>query len=232
VGASFATTVNQINVSGEVSARHNQSLATADSAGGNGGVVFANDANNNSDNTRYLRGNTLHANVSAIALLGGNGIWGGASVVGELGFNHLLGINNKDATSTVVGPGGVLFPNSYMYLNPTSTHSAGAARAVFEPSFFQVVPNVDVTTPIGIGYGLFGRSALGSAIGNFNPESVADISIGLKATYNEVWKAALNYTTYQGPRGQVTAGGAARYTSYQQVYYDRDFVSFALTRSF
>lgn len=231
-GTSFATAWGDTNISGEFSARHNQSLDTSDSAGGNGGIVFASNYNNNTNNTRYLRGDTLHANLSAISLFTENGIWDGASLVTELGANHLVDIINKHDTTTVSGPGGTTFTNSGLYLNPTSTHTAVAFRGVFEPSFFQVIPNVDITTPLGFGYGIYGRSAMGSHIGNFNPESVADISFGVKATYNEVWKAALNYTTFLGPKGQATAGGSARYTSYQQDMYDRDFVSFSLTRTF
>jgi len=231
-GASFATAVGDTNVSGELSFRHNQSLATADSAGGNGGIVFANAASDNLSATRYLRGETLHANVSAISLLTENGIWDGASIVGELGFNHLIDILNKGDTATVLGPNGVVFANSTMSLNPTSTHSALAARVVFEPSFFQVMPNFDLTTPIGLGYGLYGRSALGSHIGNFNAQDVGDVSVGAKGKYNEVWNVSLTYTSYFGPKGQPTAGGAERYLSYAQDLHDRDFIAFSVSRTF
>jgi hypothetical protein len=230
VGASFATAVGETNVSGEISVRHNQSLDSSDSAGGNGGVAFANAASNSSNNTQYLRGDTFHANVSAIGLMPGNAVWGGAAIIGEVGFNDLLNIINKNSSALVIGPGGPTVDK--LSLNPTSTHSAAAFRGTFEPSFFQVLPNVDVTTPIGFGIGLYGRSALGANIGNFNPGGVADLSIGVKATYNEVWHAALNYTDYLGPKAQFTAGGPARYTSYGQDLYDRDFLAFSLTRSF
>lgn len=231
-GASFATAVGDTNVSGEVSLRHNQSLATADSAGGNGDVVFANASSDNLSATRYLRGETLHANISAISLLNENSIWDGASIVGELGFNHLIDILNKGDKATVIGPNGVVYTDSTMSLNPTSTHSAVAARAVFEPSFFQVIPNLDLTTPIGLGYGLYGRSALGSHIGNFNAQNVGDVSIGAKGKYNEVWNISLTYTSYFGPKGQPTAGGAERYISYTQDLHDRDFIAFSVSRTF
>ena len=234
-GASFATAVGDTNISGEFSARHNQSLATADTAGGNGQVVVANALSGNGGNSRYLRGDTLHANVSAISLFTQNAIWDGAAFVGELGFNHLIDIINKNSVAAVNVPnglGGFVTTNSSMSLNPTSTHSALAARAVFEPSFFQVLPNLDITTPVGVGYGIYGRSALGSHLGPFNPESVVDLSFGVKGKYNNVWNASLNYTTYLGPKGQVTAGGNARYLSYAQDMYDRDFVAFSLSRAF
>ncbi len=230
VGASFATAVGETNVSGEVSVRHNQSLNTSDSAGGNGGAVFANGASNNTNNTQYLRGDTFHANVSAIGLMPGNQIWGGAAVIGEIGFNDLLNIINKNSMAQVASPGGMVMDR--LSLNPTSTNAAAAFRGTFEPSFFQVIPNVDVTTPIGLGLGLFGRSAIGPNIGNFDPGGTADLSLGVTAVYNEVWHAALNYTSYLGPKAQFTAGGAARYSSYGQDLYDRDFLSFSLTRAF
>ena len=213
-GASFATAIGDTNVSGEISGRHNQSLVTND-----GAVLVLTGpaaASDNSSNTAYLRGDTLHANVSAISLLTENAIWDGAAVVAELGANHLMAIDNK---------GGGRF------LNPTSTHTAAAARAVLEPSFFQVIPNLDITTPIGFGAGLYGRSALGSHIGNFNPASVYDLSIGVKGSYKSVWKVSLTYTNYFGAKGQPTTG-VARDLSYAQDLYDRDFVAFSVSRTF
>lgn len=222
VGASFATAIGDINVSGEVSARHNQSIATEGSLipalGSTGGSVLLVPAGyNNSSKTAYLRGDTLHANVSAISLFNENAIWDGGSFVGEIGANHLMTFDNK-------APG--------LALNPTSTHTAVAARFIFEPSFFHVLPGLDISTPFGAGFGIYGNSALGSHLAGFDPANTADLSIGIKASYRSVWKVSLTYNRYVGPTEQVTAPGVLRALSYAQDLADRDFVSLSLKRTF
>ena len=220
-GGSFATVIGDTNISGELSVRHNQSLATAQDVGG--GLVVTDASRNNSNNIAYLTGNTVHANISAISILPDNGVWDTAAVTAEIGANHLIGITDRgQAAANANG----------LFLNPTSTHTAVAGRVVIEPSFFQVMPNVDVTTPLGVGYGFYGHSALGSHLGAFNNEGCSDISIGIKAVYQKVWHASLTYTTFLGPKGQGTTQDANRYLSYKQDLYDRDFVSFSLSRAF
>lgn len=220
-GASFATAIEDTNVSGEVSMRHNQSIATEGSLipalGSTGGAVLLTPPGyNNSSNTAYLRGDTLHANVSAISLMNENAIWDGGSIVAEIGANHLMRFDNK-------GPG--------LQLDPNANHTAAAARFIFEPSFFRVLPALDLSTPFGAGFGLFGNSPLGSHVAGFDPGGTADLSFGVKATYQSVWKASLTYNTYLGPVGQV-ATGTLRPISYKQDLADRDFISLSITRTF
>lgn len=206
-GASFGTTVGETNVSGEVSMRTNQPLASA-----NGDIMLdsTNDHDNNG-NPLYAVGRTLHANLSAISVGGGSAIWDGITMTSELAYNRLLDVTNGRP------------------LDPDVSYGAMAGRMVIEPSYFQVIPGLDVTVPVGLGYGIFGHSALGPTV--FNPEGVGDVSIGVKGVYENTWNVALNLTHYMGKSGQLTST-TNRYYSYDQYFADRDFVSFSVQRSF
>jgi hypothetical protein len=114
-------------------------------------------------------------------------------------------------------------------LDPNTTRDAAAIRFLFSPQYFQVYPGVDLTVPIGVGYGLIGRSA----VSNFGglPEHGGDASIGLSADIKKQWKAALNYTRYYGPTGSVLRPDNSA-LSFDQVMKDRSFISFALQTAF
>jgi len=180
-------------------------------ATGNTVVLPAGSTADNDNHPAYPVGNTLHANLSAITVYPASPLWEGATLLGEFAFNRRLSVTrNADA------------------LDPNATRDASAIRAQFQPEYFQVLPQVDLQVPINIGYGISGRSSVNGAA--FPAEHGGDISIGLKADYQKTWYAALNYTHFYGSAGGVVNGAAE--LSYDQVYRDRDFVSFSIQRSF
>ena len=206
-GASVSTLIGESNIAAEVSVRQDMPLV----ATGNTVFLAAGSNADNNDHPAYPVGDTLHANVSAINVFPANALWQGASLTGELAFNRRLSISrNADA------------------LDPNATRDATAMRVQFQPEYFQVLPQVDVQIPINIGYGLSGRSSVNGA--GFPAEHGGDFSIGLKADYQKTWYAAVNYTNFFGSAGGVVNGAAE--LSYDQVYRDRDFISFSIQRSF
>jgi hypothetical protein len=217
-GASFSTVLNGTNVAGEISTRRNTPLAVAGDLIINSAVANA----DNDKNTPYARGNSLHLNLSAITLFGGNGLWGGASLVGELAYNQLLDVTHRP----------VFAPTAPDPLNTTHTRSATAMRVVFQPEFFQVLPNVDLQVPMGIGYGLSGRSA----VAQLSPEHGGDFTIGFNATIYRSWKAGLTIAHYFGPAGSAPSPAnnatTSTYAAYKQYYADRDFIAFTLQTTF
>lgn len=216
-GASFSTVVGETNIAGEISTRRNVALAVPGDLIINSAVANA----DNDKNTPYARGNSLHLNLSAITLFAGNGFWGGASLTGEFAFNRLLDVTHRPGFAS-----GTPDP-----LNSTHTRDASAMRLVFQPEFFQVLPGVDLQVPIGIGYGLSGRSA----VVLLSPEHGGDFSIAVNATVDRTWRAGLSYTHYFGDKGTAPAsatGAASSYASYQQYYKDRDFIALTVQRTF
>src|SRR6185503_1847183 len=91
-------------------------------------------------------------------VLQSSALWGGGAVVGELAYNRRLSITRDifaapDGSSRHIGG-----------LDTHTTKDAWALRVLFEPQYFQVLPGLDLSVPIGVGWNFGGRS---SAISNF-----------------------------------------------------------------
>ena len=98
---------------------------------------------------------------------------------------------------------------------PGTTRWSSAAEAVFTPQYFQLLPQLDLTFPIGIQWGLSGRSSI-------DPSEVArvgNLTVSASATYRSVWQLGVSFTHFVGP---IT----------QQSLADRDFITFSIGRTF
>ncbi|MDX9716364.1 MAG: DUF1302 domain-containing protein [Thauera sp.] len=221
-GASMSTVIGGINVAGEISTRRNTPLQ----APGDAVLMFA--GMDNDRNTPYARGNSLHVNLSAIAVMAASPAWDAASLVAEYAFNRLLDVKWNPASQPTIFGGAYPHP-----LNLTHTRDAHAIRFVFQPEFFQVMPGVDIQVPIGVGYGLKGRSAVVSLL----PEHSGDVSVGVNATIDRAWRVGASYVHYFGdagsPNGFNGPGGTTPFSgSYKHYHGDRDFFSVSVQRTF
>lgn len=212
-GFSASHSFGNVNVAAEASVRHNQALASSGHAADASalappGVIPVTD---NSNNPGYAVGNTAHINVSTIWTLEPSSLWREANFVGEIAWNRLLGCHINCAA-----------------LDPNATRDAVSVRAVFEPTYRQVVPGLDLSVPIGIGYTPNGsRSSLGPA---FPPEGGGDLTLGLNGVYAQTWRFSVAYTHFFG--NAATLLDATQSFSYQQTRKDRDFLLFSVRRSF
>ncbi|MBS0347040.1 MAG: DUF1302 domain-containing protein [Proteobacteria bacterium] len=208
VGASVSTLVGETNVAAELSFRDNMPLVASGNA-----VITSADSNGKS-RAAYPVGKTMHLNMSAISVFGASALWEGASFIGELAYNRRLSISDNAGQ-----------------LDPLATKDASALQFIFQPEYFQVVPGVDLQVPIGMSYGISGRSSVNGAL--FPSEHGGNVSIGVKADYQKTWQGSLNYTHYIGSAGSVVRyGTAVPELSYQNFHGDRDFVSLSIQRSF
>jgi hypothetical protein len=201
VGGSFNTTFGNVNLAGEVSYRSNTPLdsdAQVDVAGAN-----------NSDKTLYAVGKSLHANLNWIASLGPTFLARDTDFVGEIGWNRRLSITRNAAA-----------------LNPNADRDSANIRFIVEPKYRQVLPGLDLSVPVGLGYGIAGNS---SVVGPFLGEGTGDLSVGVNGAYLDVWRFGLNFTHYFGDAAPFIDGG---HRSFRQFHADRDFVSFNLRRTF
>ena len=215
-GASFSTVFGETNVAGEISYRRGVPLAVSGDLIINAHAPTA----DNEDDTPYALGNSLHANVSMISVLPGSALWDGASLMAELAFNRLLKVTHHPRNP----------PGLPDVLNTTHTRDHWAARVVFQPEYFQVLPQVDMQVPISIGYGISGRSA----IVQMAPEHGGDVSAGFNFDYQKTWRAGVQWTHYFGHDGPAPAIGptTSSYASYKQYYRDRNFVTLSVQRTF
>lgn len=213
-GASASHSFGDVNVAVEGSIRHNQSLASS------GHAVDASmlappgaiPANNNSGNPAYAAGKTAHLNVSALWSLQPSPLWREALFIGELAWNRMLSCTKGCAA-----------------LDPNATKDAVSLRMVFEPTYRQVLPGLDIGVPVGLGYTPNGsRSVLGPF--GFPAEGGGDFTIGISGLYQQTWRFNLAYTNFFGKAKPLL--DPTRSFSYQQSRKDRDFVSFTVRRSF
>jgi len=211
LGASVSTVIGDINVAGEASARFHQPLVSDPQ------LVLPGQVADNDSHPAYAVGTTVHAQISAVGLLKKSALWSGGNWLAEIAWNERAGISRNPSA-----------------IDPNTTRSAVAVRGVFTMDHYQVLPGLDVSVPIGLGWNPYGRS---SAIFNFNGGTThgGDVSVGLTAHYNVVWQGGLQFTDFFGKTGTfltpVNAFGS-QVLSYRQTLSDRRFVSLSFQRTF
>jgi len=89
------------------------------------------------------------------------------------------------------------------------------------------LPGIDLDVPVGLGYGLSGRSAIFQA----SPEHGGDFTLGAVANVKNAFKVSLNYTHYLGAGGMAPAPGSFS-AAYKNFYRDRDFISLTAQSTF
>ena len=228
LGASVTSSLGQLNWALEGSVRWNAPLTSDPAVLGLGPILSC---GNSGDAPCYAVGNTAHLQLSGIYVLQPNALWGGGAVVGELAYNHRLKVT-KDIFA--IGPNGS--SAGLGGLDPNTTRGAWAYRMIFEPQYFQVLPGLDLSVPIGLGVNFGGRS---SAIFNFagGASNAGDYSIGLKGKYQNAWNVQLAWTDYFGAAKTFTetlvaGSGAPRQLSFGQSLKDRGYLTFSVSRTF
>ena len=208
LGASFSTVLGDANIAGEVSYRTNMPLvsdAQLDLTG----------TGDNDDHALYAVGRTAHVNLSSIYTWGSTPLFDNAVITAELGWNRLLKVTRNASA-----------------LDPNTTRDAWGFRFIFEPNYYQVLPGVDLSVPIGLGYNPQGKSAV---VGAFNGgvNQGGDFNIGLKAEYLKNLRLSLNYTNFFGSTKTTLEPGPTGYTfNFGQSLQDRDYLSFSAQYSF
>ena len=199
-GSSFSTTVGAANVAGEVSFRQHMNLAQ--------GTVVQGVDNNANSNPAYPTGNTWAAQLSAIYLTPALPFDpGGISFTGEAGMNHLLSVTaNKAATAWYTG------------LHRTNT--AAQFQVVMTPTYYNVLPNLQLAFPIGLFYNFYGRSMIDST----ENHGTGSVNFGVQATYRVTWIGSITYSDNIGAANPNLAG--------EPVGADRNFVLLNLQHSF
>lgn len=215
LGASASHTFGGMQVSAEASIRRNMDLA---SSGANDiSALTGGAANNNTGNPAYAVGRTAHVNLSTLWTLPATPLAREAILTGEIMWNRVLSVTKN--------PGA---------LDPNSTRDAFALRMVLEPTYRQVLPGLDISVPIGLGWSPAGSRSQG--LGPSLPaEGGGDFSLGVKGNYLDVWRFSLGYTHFYGAGKPFMTSPAGAFTptfSYQQSMKDRNFVALSIGRTF
>lgn len=225
-GASVTSSIGQLNWALEGSVRQNTPL-NSDPAVLTPSPTGVANCDNRTSTPCYAMGDTAHLQLSGIYVLQPSALWQGGALLGELAYNNRLKIRKDIFAGGDVGDGG---------LDPNTTKGAFALRLLFEPSYFQMAPGLDLFVPIGVGYNFGGRS---SAVGNFagGVSSGGDWSIGLRAKYQNAWNFSLTYNDFFGKAKTFTetlvpGSGAPRQLTFGQTLRDRAYVAFSVSTTF
>ena len=212
LGASASRTFGDMQVAIEGSLRRNQDLASSHATDASQlfGAPLSTD---NNGNPAYATGKTAHVNISTIWTLPKTPLASEATFTGEIMWNRVLSVT-KGASA----------------LDPNSTRDAVALRFILEPSYRQVLPGLDLSVPIGLGYSPKGSRS--QALGPGLPaENGGDLTIGLNGSYLDAWRFGLSYTHHYGSEGTLLVGNPPSF-SYQQHLRDRDFIAFSMRHTF
>jgi hypothetical protein len=191
-GASASGYVGNSNIAAELSGRRNMPLVNSQLFLSPGQIADA------YQNARYPVGDTLHAQLSMITTFARTPIWDSANFNAEFAATQRLEVTKNAA-----------------YLDPSVSKLAVAFRGSFDPTYFAVLPNLDITLSLGLGYNLAGNSSTNS----YQREGAGDLDFGVTAIYRVVWSGSITLTHF--------LGSASR-----QDLADRDFIRFGIQRTF
>lgn len=205
-GASASTIIGSDNVSLELSMRDRQALT-----GGAGFVqtILPGATPDNRDKPAYAVGKTQHMTVVDIHLFQPGSLPflpDGGSLATQYDWHRVASVS--------ANPGAI---------DPTTTSSASQVTFAFTADYFRVADGLDLSVPIVWSRNLNGRSRVYSGW----VEHGGTLDLGLNFTYLTVWKGGINYRRFLGEHGVGTGAGR-----FQQTMWDRNFVSFNLSRSF
>jgi hypothetical protein len=190
-GASASGYIGASNIAAEVSLRRNMPLANV--------RIFLlpgqdPDANKN---PLYPVGDTFHAQISSITTLARSPLWDAATISAEVAATDRIAVRKNPAN-----------------LDPSTTKLAVTFRGAFEPTYFEVLPNLDLTLSLGLGY-MAGRSSIES----YQNKGPGSLDFGVTATYRVVWSGNVAFTHFLGNPNR-------------QPFADRDFIRVSVQRSF
>jgi hypothetical protein len=190
-GASISGYLGSSTVAAEISARRNTPLA-------NSRIFLTPGQHPDADkNPLYPVGETLQAQISSITTLGPTGLWDSATFRAEAAAVDRLSVWKNAAN-----------------LDPSAIKLAGAFRVSFQPTYFKVLPNLDLTLDFGLTY-----RAGTSSIETYQSQGPGNFDVGATATYRVVWSGSVTYSHF--------LGGAER-----QPFADRDFLRLSIQRAF
>jgi hypothetical protein len=192
-GMSFSTYVGDSNVAGELTARTDTPLNDYGPS-----TTYAPRTPQTHLFDDYALGDMLHGHISSETTLPPASAWDSAQISAEVAANYILSVNSNIAD-----------------INLSQDRVAARIRGLFEPRYFEVLPDLDVSLPLGIGYDVIGEYS-----SNYMQKAgAADLEAGVSASYLSVWKANLTLTCFFGaPTHQALA--------------DRNFVMISLERTF
>lgn len=227
-GISFAKNIGGVSVGAEVSYRHNTPLLSRILGAVTTGLPNAGD-------TPGPRGDTLHALVNVLGTLPKTPVFDSATWAAELVWSEWQKVTSGANNFQAVGYGGCTF-GTYKRVGDKwdgcATKDYFGLGAAFTPTWYQVMPGVDLSAPISVSYGLKGNAAttFGGNEGNGN------FSVGLGFDVFQKYRVDLKYVGYFGRINDYGVNGLGMQqitqNGFTTLLRDRDFISLTLKATF
>jgi hypothetical protein len=107
-------------------------------------------------------------------------------------------------------------------LAPGRSSAASAFDVEVEPTYFDVLPNLEVQFPVSLSYTYAGNSQMDSSMNH----GTGSYTLSISATYRSTWDASLNYVGYFG---KPSTSSTSTETS---ISADRGYLSLNLAHTF
>jgi hypothetical protein len=176
------------------------------------------------------RGDTINVIANVIAGLTRTPLWQTGSVIAEIAATHLTSITSNGALYN--GTGNLQGCPTGNKWDGCSTRNAVSVAALFDPTWLQVFPNVDIDMPLFVEYGVYGNTA---SLGNSVSQGAIIYTAGIHALVKNKYNVTLQYNGYHAhTNGGTTHGAAPYYTSGNGTYFynDRGWISLTLQAAF
>ncbi len=234
-GISFAKNIGGISFGSELSYRHDTPLLSK--ILGVPGTSPFNVPVPGEGQTTGPRGNTVHGLVNAVGIIPDTPVFDAATWAVELVWSQWLDVTSGAETFQAVGYKGCTFNKPTAQAGDKwdgcATKNYVGMGASFTPTWYQVMPGVDMSAPMTFSVGLSGNAAttFGGNEGNGN------FSAGLGFDIFQKHRVDLKYIGYFGRINDYGASGALGAQNITQngfttLLKDRDFISLTLKTTF
>lgn len=225
-GVSLAKNIGGVSVGAELSYRRNTPLSAQTLGNASAFGVPA------SGQTFGPRGDTMHGLVNLMGTISKTPLFDAASWATELTWAHLAKVRSGENLFNGVGYNGCRNAAGAVggdKWDGCATKNYVGIGAAFTPTWFQVMPGVDLSMPITYSIGLKGNSPTTFG-GN---QGLGNYSIGLGADIYQKYRVDLKYIDYVG-KYRVNAAGNTVTTvnGFTSVLSDRGFLSLTFKASF
>lgn len=220
-GASFQHSLGTVSAAIEASLRTNTGLNTMPGKNNQTTDPLGHDG---------ARGQTFNVVANALVPLTPTPIWQAGSLTTEIAWTRLVGVDHNRYEYNEIGTacGGEV--------NGCATKDEVNVNILFDPQWLQVLPGVDVDTPISVNAGLYGNGQTLALAGTGDQAGSIAYSVGVHALVKQKYNVTLDYTGYHSPTGNLayTPSGKAYYGagSGQYMWNDKSQIQLTLSTAF
>jgi Protein of unknown function (DUF1302) len=227
LGLSLSQSIGGVAVSGELNVRHNMPLNSVavtvlpaplvnPAAGQLATTALTDDAPG-------ARGNTLHGVLNFVGVTGKTPVFDSATWIAEFTYNRWLKVTQNEAAFK----GNATYSANPANVDAVTKDYLGLGLN-FTPTWFQVLPSVDLSMPLSWSGGLVGNSAVQTG-GNKNN---GQYGIGVIADIQSKYSLALRYVGFYGNYSQTATGAMNVPQSTFATLSDRGFVMLTFKTTF